>query len=117
MPLKTTARCAFASKSSGILLQPWAEISGMMRIAVASIGQETCSFTPVRTTLATFRDFGLYEGAEVFEKMQGVGLIGGFLAAMQHEPVQVAPLPIIQAWGGASGPLTDETLHDLAQRL
>lgn len=81
-----------------------------MRIAIAHIGQETCSFTPMRTTLATFRQFGLYEGADVLVKMQGVGPIGGFLAAAAEEAVDLTPLPIIQAWGGANGPLTAETL-------
>lgn len=88
-----------------------------MRIAIAHIGQETGSFTPTRTTLETFRQFGLYEGDEVLTKMRGVGPIGGFLAAAEEEGIDLVPLPIIQAWGGANGPLTAETLAWLAEKL
>lgn len=88
-----------------------------MHIAIAHIGQETGSFTPTRTTLDTFRQFGLYEGAEVLAKMHGVGPIGGFLAAAAEERIDLTPLPIIQAWGGANGPLTAETLAFLEAKL
>ncbi|MEZ4868344.1 MAG: M81 family metallopeptidase [Caldilineaceae bacterium] len=88
-----------------------------MRIAIAHIGQETCSFTPSRTTLDTFRQFGLYEGEEILHKMQGVGPIGGFLAAAAEEELAYTPLPLLQAWGGANGPLTAETLAFLENKL
>jgi microcystin degradation protein MlrC len=88
-----------------------------MRIAIAHIGQETGSFTPTHTTIETFRQFGLYEGAELLTKMRGVGPIGGFLAAAAEEEIDLTPLPIIQAWGGAHGPLTAETLAFLEAKL
>jgi microcystin degradation protein MlrC len=88
-----------------------------MRIAIAHIGQETGSFTPTYTTLETFRQFGLYEGDEILAKMQGIGPIGGFLAAAAEEGIELTPLPIIQAWGGANGPLTAETLAYLEEKL
>jgi microcystin degradation protein MlrC len=88
-----------------------------MRIAIAHIGQETGSFTPTRTTLDTFRQFGLYEGAAILDKMRGVGPIGGFLAAADEEGLDLTPLPIIQAWGGANGPLTPETLAFLTEKV
>ncbi|MEZ4736667.1 MAG: M81 family metallopeptidase [Caldilineaceae bacterium] len=88
-----------------------------MRIAIAHIGQETGSFTPTPTTIDTFRSFGLYEGQELLEKMQNVGPIGGFLAAAAEEKLAYTPLPVIQAWGGAHGPLTADTLHFLEEKL
>jgi len=88
-----------------------------MRIAIAHIGQETGSFTPTPTTVDTFRSFGLYEGQEILDKMQNVGPIGGFLAAAAEENLAYTPLPVIQAWGGAHGPLTAETLHFLEEKL
>jgi microcystin degradation protein MlrC len=88
-----------------------------MRIAIAHIGQETGSFTPTRTTLETFRQFGLYEGAEILDRMRGVGPIGGLLAAADEEGLDWTPLPILQAWGGANGPLTAETLAFLETKL
>lgn len=88
-----------------------------MRIAIAHIGQETGSFTPTPTTLVTFQQFGLYEGEEILHKMRGVGPIGGFLAAAAEEGIDLTPLPVIQAWGGANGPLTADTLAYLEERL
>jgi microcystin degradation protein MlrC len=88
-----------------------------MRIAIAHIGQETCSFTPTRTTIETFRQFGLYTGDEILQKMQGVGPVGGFLAAAAEESLDYTPVPILQAWAGANGTLTAETLLFLEEEL
>ena len=88
-----------------------------MRIAIAHVGQETCSFTPTRTTMDTFRQYGLYEGAEMLTKLAEVGTIGGFLAAAREEGLHFTPLPLIHAWAGANGPLTPETLAYLQERL
>ncbi|CAN5713292.1 M81 family metallopeptidase [soil metagenome] len=88
-----------------------------MRIAIASIGQETCSFTPVRTTLATFRQYGLYEGNEILQRMRETGPIGGFLAAVEAEAIELVPLPIIRGWGSANGMLTAETLEFFESKL
>ncbi|MEZ4707024.1 MAG: M81 family metallopeptidase [Caldilineaceae bacterium] len=88
-----------------------------MRIAIAHIGQETCSFTPTRTTIDTFRQYGLYEGAEILTKLAEVGTIGGFLAAVREEAIDLTPLPLLHAWAGANGLLTPETLAYLAERL
>lgn len=88
-----------------------------MRIAIASIGQETCSFTPTRTTVDTFAQYGLYEGAEILETMHDVGPIGGFFAAAQEENLDLTPLPLIRGWAGAAGPLTDDTLAFFEQKV
>jgi microcystin degradation protein MlrC len=88
-----------------------------MRIAIAHIGQETSSFTPARTTIDTFRQYGLYEGAEILEKLHNIGPIGGFLAAAAEEKFDLTPLPILYAWGGANGLLTPATLAYLEERL
>lgn len=88
-----------------------------MRIAIAHIGQETGSFTPTPTTIDTFRSFGLYEGDDILHKMRTFGPIGGFLAAAEEEGVRYTPLPVIQAWGGAHGALTADTLLFLEEKL
>lgn len=92
-----------------------------MRIAIASIGQETCSFTPTRTTVETFAQYGLYEGSELLTTMRDVGPIGGFFAAAKEEGLEVGtdftPLPLIRGWASASGALTDETLAYFEQKV
>ncbi len=88
-----------------------------MRIAFAEIAQETDSFSPIVADRKDFEAYGLYFGAEILERMRGVGPIGGFLevAAEQREPVDL--LPIVRAWGSAGGTITAETLDFLTERL
>ena len=88
-----------------------------MRIAIAEIGQETCSFTSVRTTVDTFRQYGLCEDSEVLSGQRNSSAIGGFTAAVQESSMDVELLPIISAWAGASGPLTDETLSFFKEKI
>lgn len=89
-----------------------------MRIAIAEVGQETCSFSPIRTTVDTFRQYGLYEGSEVLEKRRGrASAVAGFLQAAQEENLEPELIPIISAWAGASGPLDDETLAFFREKI
>ena len=89
-----------------------------MRLAIAEIGQETCHFTPVLTTLDTFRQYGLYEGDDVFLKRASAnGYIGGLLKAVEEENVDLEAVPIISGWAGASGPFTDETVQYFIDKI
>ena len=88
-----------------------------MRVAIASYGQETSSFSPLPTTLETFALYGLYQGEEILTKCRQVGAIGGFLAATEAAAVDWTPLPIIHGWAGAHGPLTAATLDHFAKAL
>jgi len=88
-----------------------------MRIAIASYGQETSSFSPLPTTRETFELYGLYKGEDILQKCRQVGAIGGFLTAMEEAPVDWTPLPIIHGWAGAHGPLTAEILDFFEQKI
>lgn len=88
-----------------------------MKIAMAKYGQETSSFSPVPTTLDTFKLYGLYEGDEILAKCQGVGPIGGFLTAAEEAGVELVPFPIIHGWAGANGIITADTLSFFEQKI
>jgi microcystin degradation protein MlrC len=89
-----------------------------MRLAIADIGQETCHFTPVKTTVDTFRQYGLYEGDEILAKLgKSNGYIGAFLQAARDEKIDLDPVPIISGWGFASGPLTDATAQFFIEKI
>jgi microcystin degradation protein MlrC len=89
-----------------------------MRLAIADIGQETCHFTPVLTTVDTFRQYGLYEGDEILTKLgNSNGYIGAFLQAARDEKIDLDPVPLISGWGFASGPLTDETVQFFIDKI
>jgi microcystin degradation protein MlrC len=79
-----------------------------MRLAVIHVGQETNDFNPVPTTLRDFRSFGLYEGQEIFDKMSGLGQIGGYLDAVAESGEAVESIPIIRGWATAGGRLDTE---------
>ena len=88
-----------------------------MRIAIARFGQETSSFSPVATTLDSFRLYGLYDGPEMLEKYESVGATGGFLDAAVEAGVEWTPVPLFGGWAGASGIITDETLQYFEEKL
>lgn len=88
-----------------------------MRIAIAEVAQETDSFSPMVAELSDFEAYGLYVGAEILERMRGVGPIGGFLEIVAEQPENVELLPIIRAWGSAGGTITARTLETLTSRL
>ena len=87
-----------------------------MRVAIASYGQETSSFSSVPTTVETFRLYGLFEGHEVLEECRGVGAVGGFLEVMD-EAAEWTALPLFHGWAGASGPVSAETFTWFVERL
>ncbi|MBZ0298223.1 MAG: M81 family metallopeptidase, partial [Anaerolineae bacterium] len=88
-----------------------------MRIAIAKFGQETSSFSPVSTTLDTFKLYGLYEGEALLEKARGVGAVGGFLDAAAALELEWTPIPLFSAWAGANGIITADTLKFFEDKL
>ena len=88
-----------------------------MRIAIASFGQETSSFSPLPTTLDQFRDFGIREGADALEHSRGVGVLGGFQVAAEEEGFDFTPLSIIHGWAGAGGIVTADALDFFAEKI
>lgn len=88
-----------------------------MRIAVAEIAQETDSFSPMVADVTDFEAYGLYFGAEIVERMLGVGPIGGFLEVAATEPGDLQILPLVRAFGSAGGTITAATLGFLTDRL
>jgi microcystin degradation protein MlrC len=89
-----------------------------MRIAVAQIIQETHSFNPNRSDLAHFEHAGgIFHGGDVLDKADDAGEIGGFLAAVKREAVEVDPLPILSANGHAYGIVTAEAVAFFEEKL
>lgn len=88
-----------------------------MRIAVAELAQETDSFSPLRAGLADFESYGLFRGGEILERMRGAGPIGGFLEIAAAQPGKVEVVPLVRAWAGAGGPITDAAFAQLKKEL
>ena len=87
-----------------------------MRIAVGQILQETNTFSPIPTTLETFKRYYVHKGEEVLtgfgnERME----IPGILSVLRSSNVQVVPL--IAASALASGTVTKEAFETLVGEL
>ncbi len=82
-----------------------------MRIAIIHIGQETNDFNPSLTTLDDFAAFGIYQGGEIPQRMEGRGPVGGCVDAVRKAGLEVEWVPIISAWAMAGGRL------DTAERM
>ncbi|MDW6021870.1 M81 family metallopeptidase [Mesorhizobium sp. BAC0120] len=88
-----------------------------MRIALIHIAQETNDFNPVPTTLNDYRSFGIFEGAEIFEKLRNYGQIGGHLQAVSDSGLEVESVPIIRAFAVAGGRITREAFDFFQQKI
>ena len=54
------------------------------RIAIASLMQESNSFSPLKTTVGTFESYYLYRGAEILTRYgEARTEVPGFLAALK----------------------------------
>ncbi|MFN0052371.1 MAG: M81 family metallopeptidase [Planctomycetales bacterium] len=88
-----------------------------LRIAVAEIGQETNSFSPLPTTIRDFEAYGLYFGQEILERMQNAGPLGGLFQVAAERGETVTWFPLVRAWAGAGGTITTDAFDFLRDRL
>lgn len=80
-----------------------------MRLALIQIGQETNTFNPRPTTLRDFAAHGLYEGSDILEKLNGIGTVGGYLAAIEHSGLDIETVPVARGWAVAGGRMSEDT--------
>ena len=87
-----------------------------LRCAVASIVQETNTFSPVPATLDDFQAQGLWSGAEASERARGTNT--EFAGALETVGAGGAmALPIVRAWAMSGGVLDDAAFAELRRRL
>jgi microcystin degradation protein MlrC len=85
------------------------------RVGVASIVQETNTFSPHVTSIDDFESQGIDDGEDVFRLVATNTEAGG---AIEHLAARGAePVPLVRAWAMSSGRLTAATLADLTRRL
>jgi microcystin degradation protein MlrC len=80
-----------------------AEPARRLRIAIIHVAQETNDFNPVLTTMTDYEAFGIYEGADIVEKLRGLGQVGGFIKVVEESSLDIEIVPIIRAWAVAGG--------------
>ena len=87
-----------------------------MRIGVASLIQETNTFSLLPSTYADFESQGTWFGDEIFTKSQGLNLeISG--AIIRLKELGLEPIPIVRAWAMSGGVLEEESFNRLRADL
>ncbi len=91
-----------------------------MRIAIASLMQESNSFSPLPTTVETFESYYLYRGDEILTRYGDARTeVPGFLAVLKEAGAE--PVPLIAAYAAASGTVTraafDALVGEIEERL
>jgi len=75
------------------------------KIAVAMLSQETCTFSPVSTTLQDFKDAGLFYGEDILDHAREEQMVlGGFLQAVEDSGGEKI-VPLVRARAVPSGPI------------
>ena len=87
-----------------------------MRIAVTLITMEADTFNAAPTRLDAFEGSGLYRDGELFEHLKGVGMVGGFMAAVEGVD-DVELVPLIKARAVAGGRVDAETMAYLEDEM
>ena len=87
-----------------------------MRIGLIWVSQETDTFNPSPTTVEHFAAFGIDHGEAIFEKLGGVGSVGGYLSAARERD-DVESVPLFKARAVAGGRLSADTLAYLADEV
>lgn len=88
-----------------------------MRIGFIEISQETNDFNPLPTTLEDYRSYGLFEGAEIFERLGDIGPTGGYLEAARRSGRSVESVPIVRGYAVAGGRLDREAFEFFQDRI
>src|SRR5882672_2226746 len=92
------------------------KLQAAMKIAIASLMQETNSFSPLPTTVATFESYYLLRGPEL---LTGYGEarveVPGFLATLRE--AGATPVPLLAAYAAASGTVTREAFDRLVGEI
>jgi len=87
-----------------------------MRIAVGQIFQESNTFSPMPTTLATFESVYLWRGDQLLSEFAGARVeIPAFLAVLKRAGVE--PVPLVAANALASGAVTRAAFEHLMQEV
>ena len=89
----------------------------LVKIAFGEIVHESNTFTSVRTGIDSFENNGFYQGSELFQKMVGVGPIGGFLKRVDESEIDYELIPLVRAYEFAGGVILKQTFDLLLEKL
>jgi len=72
------------------------------RIALGQLWQEQNTFSPVKTVLEDFEQFGLYYGEEIIDRFSETNELGGFITTLKARK-DTRMIPAIRAWSWPKG--------------
>lgn len=86
-----------------------------MRIAVASLQQESNTFAPVPASVQTFAEDYLLEGSALMDLRGTATEVGGFLSVLKEAGAEV--IPVLAAHAISGGPVRAPDFADLRDRI
>ena len=86
------------------------------RIAIGQIWQEQNTFSPVKTSLSDFEQFGLYYGDDILDKFSEANELGGFITTLKKEK-NIEIIPAVRAWSWPKGNVEPGTYDHLKGEL
>jgi len=87
-----------------------------LRIAIGQIWQEQNTFSPVKTSLCDFEQFGLYYGDDIIDKFSEANELGGFITTLKKEK-NIEIIPTVRAWSWPKGNVESGTYNHLKGEL
>ncbi len=91
-------------------------MSSIRRIAVASLIQETNTFSLLPSTYADFESQGIWFGEEIFANAENLNLeISGAISRLRE--LDFLPVPIMRAWAMSGGVLKENDFNRMRQEL
>jgi microcystin degradation protein MlrC len=87
-----------------------------VRVAIASVMQETNTFVPFSTDLETFGTYYLRRGAELIHGFGSARVeVPGFLSGLRASQVQ--PIPILAAYASSGGPVIRKAFETIMDEI
>jgi microcystin degradation protein MlrC len=84
------------------------------RVAIGQLWQEQNTFSPVKTDIEDFKQYGLYFGNEIIKRFSEVNELGGFISTANTKK-DVELVPIMRAWTWPKGNVRAEVYDKLKE--
>ena len=87
-----------------------------LRVAIAQFLQEQNTFSPIKTKIEDFEQYGLYYRDEIIEKFSDANELSGFITELKKQK-DIEIIPTIRAWAWPKGNVSEDTYCKLKSDL
>ena len=87
-----------------------------LRVAIAQLWQEQNTFSPIKTKMEDFEQYGLYYQDEIIEKFSDANELGGFITELKKQK-DIEIIPTVRACAWPKGNVSEDTYYKLKNDL